>query len=63
MSRLYRHRVLVLDDQTSPSLVRDVLQEAGYAVTLASTGVSALNLVIHLILAPAARARGAAENT
>src|SRR5258705_11987180 len=48
MARSRPHRVLVVDDQGAVAeVVRDALEEAGYAVTLTSTGVSALNLVAY----------------
>jgi len=48
MARSRPHRVLVVDDQVAVAeVVRDALEEAGYAVTLTSTGVSALNLIAY----------------
>src|SRR5882672_1950956 len=48
VNRPYPHRVLVVDDQTAVAeVVRDALHETDYAVTVTSTGVSALNLVAY----------------
>ena len=48
MIRSPQHRVLVVDDQVAVAeVVRDALEDAGYAVTLSSTGASGLNLVTH----------------
>jgi CheY-like chemotaxis protein len=48
MTRPHPHRVLVVDDQLAVAeVVRGALEEAGYAVTLTSTGVRALNLVAY----------------